>query len=49
MGYTISTEKDDFSLYLSDDGVNGYFASNREGSKGEDDFYRFKIFNAVSF
>jgi len=49
MGYPINSEKDDFSLFLSDDGVNGYFASNREGGKGDDDIYRFKILKAVSF
>lgn len=49
MGYPINSEKDDFSLFLNQDGVNGYFASNREGGKGEDDIYRFKILNAVAF
>jgi len=49
MGYPINSEKDDFSLYLGQDGVNGYFASNREGGKGDDDIYRFKILNAVTF
>lgn len=49
MGYPINSEKDDFSLYLSDDGVNGYFASNREGGTGDDDIYKFKILDAVSF
>ena len=49
MGYPINSEKDDFSLYLSEDGINGYFASNRDGGIGDDDIYRFKILNAVSF
>ncbi|TRX70926.1 OmpA family protein [Carboxylicivirga sp. M1479] len=49
MGYPINSEKDDFSLFLMDDGINGYFASNRSGGKGDDDIYRFKILNAVSF
>lgn len=49
MGYPINSEKDDFSLFLKDDGVNGYFASNRDGGRGDDDIYRFKILHAVSF
>lgn len=49
MGYPINSEKDDFSLFLSEDGINGYFASNRDGGKGDDDIYRFKILNAVNF
>ncbi len=49
MGYPINSAKDDFSLYLSSDGINGYFASNREGGKGDDDIYRFKILKEVSF
>ncbi|MCT4590691.1 MAG: OmpA family protein [Carboxylicivirga sp.] len=49
MGYPINSEKDDFSLFLKEDGVNGYFASNRIGGKGDDDIYRFKILDAVSF
>ncbi len=49
MGYPINSQKDDFSLYLSSDGINGYFASNREGGKGDDDIYRFKILKGVNF
>ncbi|MCG8580464.1 MAG: OmpA family protein [Bacteroidales bacterium] len=49
MGYPINSEKDDFSLFMKEDGINGYFASNREGGKGDDDIYRFKILNAVNF
>ncbi len=48
MGYPINSEKDDFSLFLAADGVNGYFASNREGGRGDDDIYRFKILKAVN-
>ncbi|WP_439183198.1 OmpA family protein [Carboxylicivirga taeanensis] len=49
MGYPINSAKDDFSLYLEEDSPSGYFASNREGGKGDDDIYRFTILNAVSF
>ncbi len=49
MGYPINTEKDDFGIYLAEDGVNGYFSSNREGGKGDDDIYRFKVLKDISF
>ncbi|MEI6508520.1 MAG: OmpA family protein [Bacteroidota bacterium] len=37
----INSGADDFSLILGKDKENGYFASNREGGKGQDDIYRF--------
>lgn len=43
MGYPLNTSADDFSFYLLSDGVNGYFSSNREGGKGDDDIYKFKM------
>lgn len=49
MGYPINTEKDDFSLFIMSDGINGYFASNREGGKGDDDIYRFKVLKEIAF
>ena len=49
MGYPLNTSKDDFSFYLEEDGVHGYFASNREGGKGNDDIYRFTILDEVTF
>ncbi len=49
MGYPINTAKDDFSIFIMDDGINGYFASNREGGKGDDDIYRFKVLKEVAF
>ncbi len=37
----INSGGDDFSLILSKDKESGYFSSNREGGKGQDDIYRF--------
>jgi peptidoglycan-associated lipoprotein len=34
---------DDFALILSPDKENGYFSSNREGGRGQDDIYRFYL------
>lgn len=43
MGYPINSSKDDFGLALDSTGVKGYFASNRQGGKGDDDIYFMKI------
>jgi len=39
--YPINSSKDDFSVYFTDPGKSGYFASNRDGGKGDDDIYYF--------
>jgi outer membrane protein OmpA-like peptidoglycan-associated protein len=49
MGYPINSEKDDFGLFLKQDGINGFFASNREGGAGDDDIYKFKILKNIDF
>ncbi|WP_158027291.1 OmpA family protein [Labilibacter marinus] len=49
MGYPLNSSKDDFSFFLEEDGVNGYFASNREGGKGDDDIYQFEILDDIKF
>jgi len=33
---------DDFAFYINEDGETGYFTSNRDGGKGNDDIYSFK-------
>ena len=33
---------DDFGFYINEDGETGYFSSNREDGKGNDDIYSFK-------
>jgi len=38
--YPFNSPKDDFSIIYTGDG-SGYFSSNREGGKGEDDIYSF--------
>jgi len=39
--YPINSSKDDFSVFFTDPGKSGYFSSNRDGGKGEDDIYYF--------
>ena len=43
MGYPVNSSKDDFALVLDKTGVKGYFTSNRQGGKGDDDLYSLKI------
>lgn len=49
MGYPLNSEADDFSFYLKKDGLTGYFASNREGGKGDDDIYKFTMLEKPAF
>ena len=49
MGHPVNSSKDDFSIYLEDDGSFGYFASNREGGQGSDDIYSIEVLNQVEF
>ncbi len=42
MGKPINSTKDDFSFIVSEETQKGYFASNRDGGKGDDDLYSFK-------
>lgn len=49
MGYPLNTSADDFSFYLAANGSDGYFASNREGGKGDDDIYKFTMLEKPSF
>ncbi|MDF0714790.1 OmpA family protein [Muricauda sp. 334s03] len=41
MGQPINSNRDDFSYIIDDKGLQGYFASNRKGGKGDDDIYSF--------
>ncbi len=46
LGKGVNSADDDFGLILREDrpeGLLGYFSSNREGGKGSDDIYGFKI------
>lgn len=42
LGQPINSNKDDFSYIINEETQKGYFASNREGGKGDDDIYSFK-------
>ena len=42
MGYPINSAKDDFGILIEKEGM-GYFSSNRDGGKGFDDLYQFKL------
>ena len=42
LGAPLNTNFDDFGLIAYDDGLSGYFASNRKGGKGDDDLYHFR-------
>jgi len=41
MGKPINSNKDDFSYIANKGSIKGFFASNREGGKGDDDIYSF--------
>ena len=41
LGVPVNSNKDDFSFFMNEDGLSGYFASNREGGVGSDDIYAF--------
>jgi len=45
MGYPLNSKFDDFSLIINDEQKEGYFASNRDGGKGDDDIYKFEALN----
>lgn len=42
VGSPINGSKDDFSFIINQEAKTGYFSSNREGGKGDDDIYSFK-------
>ncbi|AZQ60606.1 cell envelope biogenesis protein OmpA [Maribacter sp. MJ134] len=42
LGKPINSNKDDFSYIVDEETQKGYFASNRDGGKGDDDIYSFK-------
>lgn len=43
LGKPINSSADDFAYYENLATKNGYFSSNREGGKGDDDIYSFKV------
>ncbi|MEE3999337.1 OmpA family protein [Tenacibaculum sp. FZY0031] len=44
LGYPFNSKKDDFSFFISKNGKRGFFSSNREKGKGDDDIYSFFIY-----
>ncbi len=42
LGTIINSDKDDFAFIIAKNKREGYFSSNREGGKGDDDIYYFK-------
>ncbi|HEY5689042.1 MAG TPA: OmpA family protein [Yeosuana sp.] len=41
LGVPVNSSKDDFSFFMSEDGISGFFASNRDGGVGSDDIYAY--------
>lgn len=41
LGTPVNSSKDDFSFFMNEDGLSGYFASNRKGGVGKDDIYAY--------
>ncbi len=46
-GYPLNTESDDFGYHTEKGSPYGYFVSNREGGKGDDDIYGFRRYKAL--
>lgn len=44
LAYPFNSKKDDFSFFISNDGKRGFFSSNRDNGKGDDDIYSFYIY-----
>jgi len=42
LGNRINSTKDDFAFVIDEETLTGYFSSNRDGGKGDDDIYYFK-------
>ncbi len=43
LAYPVNDHKDDFGFVISDDLLSGFFSSNRDGGKGNDDLYSFRM------
>lgn len=43
LGASINSSKDDFGFVINKNETKGYFCSNREGGKGDDDIYSFEM------
>lgn len=45
LGSPINSKKDDFAFSIFDNQTKGFFSSNREGGKGDDDIYSFGVYH----
>jgi len=43
IGAPINSNKDDFAFIINEGQTNGYFSSNKDGGKGDDDIYTFRM------
>lgn len=43
MGFPVNSSRDDFGIVLDDNGMKGYFSSDRPGGLGHDDIYKLDI------
>lgn len=43
VGKPVNSQKDDFAFTMNGDHKTGYFSSNREGGKGDDDIYSYEL------
>jgi outer membrane protein OmpA-like peptidoglycan-associated protein/tetratricopeptide (TPR) repeat protein len=41
LGIPVNSNSDDFSFSMNENGITGYFASNRSGGRGSDDIYAY--------
>lgn len=49
VGAPINSSRDDFSFILDPNSQTGFFASNRDGGKGDDDIYKFDMTKPFTF
>jgi tetratricopeptide (TPR) repeat protein len=49
LGAPVNSGSDDFGFVLNEAGVAGYFTSNRQGGKGDDDVYSFVMEDPMRF
>jgi len=45
----VNGSADDFALIINEEMTMGFFSSNREGGKGEDDLYSFDLLSPITF
>ena len=47
LGAPFNSNRDDFAFYIDEEGKKGFFSSNREKGKGDDDIYSFYIYQDI--